>query len=114
MNFVSEFSPAFVPAIGWTIIHSFWLGTICAAVAGIALTLLRGTASRLRYAVACASLILLVGLLGLTFVMEWKIVPGKISIRNPSPMDSPTDAQILVSNAANTKLSSFEIAGTLE
>lgn len=114
MNFVSEFSRAFVLAIGWTIIHSLWLGAICAAIAGIALGLMSAAASRLRYAVACASLILLVGLLGVTFVIEWKNVPEGSSLRHPSSVDLPKEPQVFAKNDFHPKRSIFEIAGTLE
>ena len=55
-----EFSeqPA-VHALGWTLLHFVWQGTIVAILLAIVLGLLRGRSPQLRYGAACCALALM-------------------------------------------------------
>ncbi len=52
------------PALGWTLLHSLWEGTLVVLVTALVLRLLRGASPRLRHAVAALGL-LVMGLLPL-------------------------------------------------
>jgi beta-lactamase regulating signal transducer with metallopeptidase domain len=81
MNFFNELNQPLSSAIGWTIIHSLWIATGCAALVGIALGLLRETSSRLRYIIACLGLCMTVVLISITLIREWKIQSEKSEAR---------------------------------
>jgi TonB family protein len=54
-------------ALGWTLLHFCWQGTIVATIAWCVLQLLAGRSSQARYAVACLALALLAALPLITF-----------------------------------------------
>jgi GWxTD domain-containing protein len=58
-----------VHALGWTLLHFCWQGTIVALLLACVLNLLPLRASKLRYAAACAALACLVALPLITFVV---------------------------------------------
>jgi beta-lactamase regulating signal transducer with metallopeptidase domain len=62
-------------ALGWTLLHFLWQGALLAVATALALWALEGRDSRLRYAVACAGLLLMVMAPLVTFFL----------IREPSP-----------------------------
>ena len=53
---------AWIPVVGWTLIHFLWQGLVVGLVAGVVLRLCRATSPGLRYVVACATLIVLAAL----------------------------------------------------
>jgi beta-lactamase regulating signal transducer with metallopeptidase domain len=48
-----------VQAVGWTLLHFIWQGAVIALTAAIVLSLLEDRSARLRYAVSCASLVVM-------------------------------------------------------
>lgn len=56
-----------IHAIGWTLVHSVWLGVACWVVHVFLQMLLRNRDSRVRYLAACATLLLLV----LSLALAW-------------------------------------------
>ena len=58
-----------VHALGWTLLHFCWQGTIVALLLACVLNLLPLRASKLRYGAACAALACLVALPLITFVV---------------------------------------------
>ena len=82
-------------AIGWTLIHSLWIGMIIALLAGIIISLTRKSAAVLRYRLLCVLLISFVMAMGITWYIEARtnaVIPlptgaGKvfISLHNASP-----------------------------
>ena len=57
-------------AIGWTLIHSLWIGMIIALLAGIIISLTRKSAAVLRYRLLCVVLVSFVMAIGITWYME--------------------------------------------
>ncbi len=55
-------------ALGWTLLHFLWQGAVLAAGVALALWALEGRDSRLRYAAACAGLLLVLGAPPVTFL----------------------------------------------
>ncbi len=66
-NLLTE--PSF-QALGWALIHFLWQGTLVALALAGCKVLLRGSAARVRYAVSCLSLLVLLALPVLTFVIS--------------------------------------------
>jgi len=58
-----------VHALGWTLLHFCWQGTIVAIILACALGLFPSRASRARYSIACAAMALMVMLPAITFYM---------------------------------------------
>lgn len=55
-------------ALGWTLIHFIWQGAAVAILLACALVLLRRSGARLRYAAACAAMILMLACAAATFL----------------------------------------------
>jgi len=53
-------------AVGWTLLHSLWEGAMLAAALGAVLVATRSP--RIRYAAACAAMLVMLGAFGVTFV----------------------------------------------
>ena len=53
-------------ALGWTLLHSLWEGALIAAALAAVLWAVRP--ARVRYAAACAAMLLMLAVFGLTFV----------------------------------------------
>lgn len=96
-------SPA-TAALGWTLLHSLWEGTIVAAVLGAMLLIFR--TARARYLAACAALFALLAIFTVTLlklapesarsfparariIPVWNIVPGGVSAGYWSPNLAP-------------------------
>ncbi|MBX7220101.1 MAG: polysaccharide deacetylase family protein [Blastocatellia bacterium] len=66
-------------AIGWTLLHFVWQGTLAAALYGILKVILRRAAARVRYGAACLTLLVLSVMPVLTlsgnFPLPWHRVP---------------------------------------
>src|SRR5271154_4814401 len=62
---LSELPP--VHALGWTLLHFCWQGSIVAIIVACALGLIPLRASRLRYSIACAAMAFMVMLPAITF-----------------------------------------------
>ena len=54
--------------VGWTLIHFLWEGALIAALLAAALAFLRHAGSRVRYAVSCAALMLMLVFAVATFI----------------------------------------------
>jgi hypothetical protein len=55
--------------IGWTLVHFLWQGSLIALVLAAVLRLIRPHSSSLRYFIACAALVAMVGALVITIPM---------------------------------------------
>ena len=61
------FNEPLLTAIGWSIIHIFWQGTLIALGLALLLRFLRKKSASLRYFIALASLLLLIGCIAYNF-----------------------------------------------
>lgn len=64
------FSDHAVKAICWTLIHSLWIGMICALFAGLLISYTRKSTANLRYRALCTLLVLFVMSMGLTYYFQ--------------------------------------------
>ena len=58
-------------ALGWTLFHFLWEGALIAGLLAVALSVLKPSAARLRYATACGALAAMVVAFGVTLAVEW-------------------------------------------
>ena len=70
-----------VNAIGWTLIHSIWLGALAAAAYAVPAARLRNHAPQSAYAWGLACLLGLVLMLGVVFVHEFDRVRENADVR---------------------------------
>lgn len=70
MDFITQiFSDHIIYALGWTVVHSLWQGTLLAIIVALAMMALENRSARLRYEVACGGLFMML-LSGLaTFIL---------------------------------------------
>lgn len=73
----------FIETLGWTLAHSLWELPAVAAVVGILLTFLRRGSAQVRYVVACAGLLAMVGVLGGTYAY---LLPAEVRVVAPAPL----------------------------
>jgi len=110
MNLVSDFfSSAWAYALGWTLLHSLWQGTLIALAIALLMIFLRKASGRLRYLVYGMGLLLVLGTSVVTFVKHFdvnRVLPVHASYDNTNAPVAPlvviTDA--LLSNTGNTSL----------
>jgi beta-lactamase regulating signal transducer with metallopeptidase domain len=91
-------SPA-LQALGWTLVHFLWQGALLGAGVALALWALEGRTCRVRYAVACAGLLLVMAAPPLTFLRLRAEPPGvsRVVIRQSPPASfsrEPTPAPL--------------------
>ncbi len=77
-----------VEAVGWMLLHSLWQGAGVALALAVVLGLLRRAPSPARYLVACAAMVLMVALPGLTLLRSGVSHPspraGRVSTAEPA------------------------------
>ena len=65
--FFADLTQPFWHALGWALLHSLWQGGLLAVVLAGTLSLLKGRSASLRYALACAALVLMIAAPAATF-----------------------------------------------
>ncbi len=98
MNSITRFlSQELVNAIGWTIVHSIWQGSLIAIGTGLLLWILHSKSSKLRYLVTASSLFLVLLLAIATFVYLYqRQMPASTVLTVPS--EAPVTHSISVNN----------------
>lgn len=88
-------SPA-LRALGWALLHSLWQGALVALLLAGVQTLLRGRAANVRYAAACAALVLMLLLPAATFLSHGGPAGGakvdEMSLQTPPRLDASAAA----------------------
>ncbi|PHN02801.1 M56 family metallopeptidase [Flavilitoribacter nigricans] len=67
--YLNLFQPDWAEALGWTLLHSLWQGTLIFVLTLPLLVLFKKQAPRLRYNILCLALLLLVGSMAFTFYL---------------------------------------------
>jgi beta-lactamase regulating signal transducer with metallopeptidase domain len=75
---------AILHALGWTLVHFLWQGLLIAAVVALALWAHGGRDSRVRYAVACFGLALMMAAPPVTYLRVRAQVPSAMMARPPA------------------------------
>src|SRR5215472_11954483 len=63
-------------ALGWTLLHFLWQGTLVAVLLAVADTFLRKRPANIRYAASCAAMLLLLVLPAITFSALYATKPS--------------------------------------
>jgi bla regulator protein blaR1 len=66
-NFILE---SLVQGLGWTLLHSLWIGVITAAITGLIILLTRRSSAQLRYRLLTANLCLFILAMGFVFLNQ--------------------------------------------
>lgn len=70
MEFITQFfSDTVLYALGWTVIHSLWQGTLLAVLLSILMMALEKRSARLRYEVACGAMFTMLIMAVITFII---------------------------------------------
>jgi len=75
---------ATVYRLGWTLLHTLWIGAAAAALLAVALVVLRRRSANARYIAACAAL----ALLALSPAATFMLVPAPLRPEAPAPSDA--------------------------
>lgn len=75
------FSSEFIEAIGWTIVHSLWQGTLVALVLTVLLVLMRKNSAQLKYLISFFALLIIIGWSGITFVNAYSYAKEKTALK---------------------------------
>ena len=72
MNLLNQFvSEKVTHALGWTVLHAIWQVSLLALVMAIAMWFLKNKSAKIRYAVGCATLFLMLGISQVTFLYQF-------------------------------------------
>lgn len=82
---------AFVDALGWTLVHFLWQGTLIGLATAAVLALLRDAAPQQRYLVACTGLLLCAGWPAAQFVLR---LQGGMAVHEAEPAFAPAGAAV--------------------
>ena len=75
------FSAELIEAIGWTIIHSLWQGTLVAIVLTLLLLFMRRNSAQLKYLVSFFALLIIIGWSGITFANAYEYAKEKAALK---------------------------------
>lgn len=95
------FSPVFVEAAGWTIIHSLWQGIVVALGLSVMLSVTRRNSAQLRYILSFSALITLLLWSGITFSSAYNYASEKQELREKI-MTTPGYVRTFLENNKNT------------
>jgi beta-lactamase regulating signal transducer with metallopeptidase domain len=113
--FANLFSPAFLEALGWTLIHSVWQGALVAVLLAVVLSALKNNASNNRYVVSVTALVAMLQISLFTFFMVYETAPNYEYTQNIAPLaeEIPTaiyqtpNAEVAFGNAYLANISLF-------
>ena len=94
--------PTFTEAIGWTLLHSLWQGTLIAFLLGILLAVMHRRSAQARYVVSMAALLTLLAAAAATFCTLY-FAGGHASAGLSQPPMQPMVLQVSVSGGATTQ-----------
>lgn len=114
MNFVYQLIPhEIIKAIGWTIFHSVWQGTVIAVILGALLLLTGKKSARLRYNFSVAAMFLLFFVSLVTFVQVYETpgtqLPDNLIFVSDNSIQSGSSGINTPSVVDNTKINLQEI-----
>jgi GWxTD domain-containing protein len=90
----------FAQALGWTLLHFVWEGTVLGAMFGAGLWLMRPAPARHRYALACALLAAMPLAFAGTLAVMWSLQPAPIPlVLTASPLGAAPATPVTVQDA---------------
>src|SRR5262245_22229520 len=100
-----------IEALGWALIHFIWQGALVALLLAGLLWMLRACSSNVRYAIACAALLLMLVLPPATMAIisfstaqkkNGELLPLLIAQPDPQPLPDSVDSRIPLAIEAST------------
>lgn len=80
-TFYNIFSSELVEAIGWTLVHSLWQGSLVAILLAILLLFLRRNSAQVKYFISFITLFIMLGWSAITFMNSYKYAKEKSDIK---------------------------------
>jgi beta-lactamase regulating signal transducer with metallopeptidase domain len=100
------FSTELIEALGWTLVHSVWQGTLVALILIIALWFLHKISAQARYFISFSALVLLLGWSTLTFIKSYNYANSKAAVKL-SLRENPDYIKGLLLSNENTDSDTF-------
>ncbi len=104
----SIFPPEITEALGWTIVHSLWQGTILLFLLLILLTVLKKYSSQVRYFIAFTILIIMFGWSASTFVKAYHYAQQKQNVKYELLKNPEYFKDLVNNNIENTDVNQSE------
>lgn len=104
MEFITEFfSDTTLYALGWTVVHSLWQGTLLAILLSVLMMALEKRSARLRYEVACGAMFTMLMMALATFIIYLDQDPNAVEV-TLALMSSNTDSSLTIVNGETSFL----------
>lgn len=78
---INIFSPEFIEAIGWTIVHSLWQGIIIGVVLSLLIWILNKNSAQIKYLISFFALIIMLTWSGITFSQSYSYAKDKAALK---------------------------------
>jgi len=106
MEFITDFfSDTVLNALGWTVIHSLWQGTLLAVLLSVLMMALEKRSARLRYEVACGTMFAMLMMALATFIIYLDQDPNMIEV-TVSLLSNSANPSLTIINAEHSFLQS--------
>ncbi len=106
MEFITQFfSDTVLYALGWTVVHSLWQGTLLAVLLSILMMVLEKRSARLRYEVACGAMFTMLMMALATFIIYLDQDPNTVEV-TVALMGGNSNASLTIINGETNFLQS--------
>lgn len=104
MEFITDFfSDTVLHALGWTVIHSLWQGTLLAVLLSVLMMALEKQSARLRYEIACGTMFTMLLMALATFIIYLDQDPNMIEV-TVALMDNSANPSLTIINTESNFL----------
>jgi len=104
MEFITDFfSDTVLHALGWTVIHSLWQGTLLAVLLSVLMMALEKRSARLRYEVACGAMFTMLLMALATFIIYLDQDPNMVEV-TVAFLGNSANPSLTIINAENSFL----------
>ncbi|MBN2649547.1 MAG: M48 family metalloprotease [Prolixibacteraceae bacterium] len=104
------FSPQFIEAFGWTVVHSLWQAVVIAGAVVVVFSFLHRNSAQVKYLIGYSGLLLLLGWSVLTFVNAYEYAAEKQTLKQ-NLTSSPGYARVYLEEQLLQKVSDDAIEG---
>ncbi len=109
MEFITQFfSDTVLYALGWTVIHSLWQGTLLAVLLSVLMMALEKRSARFRYEVACGAMFTMLMMALATFIIYLDQDSNMVEITATLMSDSANPSVVITNEEHNFLQSNFQ------
>ena len=109
MEFITTFfSDTVLYALGWTVIHSLWQGTLLAVLLSVFMMALEKQSARLRYEIACGAMFTMLMMALATFIIYLDQDPNMMEITVALIGESANSSVTIINQESNFLQSNFQ------